>query len=70
MGSQTPKCTLPPRIPASQAVLSKKVKLPLEGLKAKFSSILAEYAKSIAEHRAEEPLEDCGLGTKNEESQD
>ena len=51
-------------IPSS--TVSKKVKLPLEGLKAKFSSILAEYAKSIAEHRAEELLEDYGHGKKDD----
>jgi len=51
-------------IPSS--TVSKKVRLPLDGLKAKFSSILAEYAKSIAEHRAEELLKDCGLGTIND----
>jgi hypothetical protein len=45
-------------IPSS--TVSEKDKLSLEGLKAKFSSILAEYAKST-EHRAEELLEDCGL---------
>jgi hypothetical protein len=51
-------------IPSS--TMSKKVRLPLEDLKAKFFSILAEYAKSIAEHRAEELLEECGLGTKKD----
>jgi hypothetical protein len=47
-------------IPGS--TVSKKVQLPLDGLKANFSSILAEYTRSIAEHGVKELLEGCGLG--------
>lgn len=49
----TPKCTLPPKISASQVILyHKEINLPLDDLRAEFHSILAEHSKDIAENKA------------------